>query len=233
MAHVVVQGVRQETCEAQAGREESRQRKTTGSSPRERETPDEREGEGLETQKAIVGQRDQEGAREISSYEMVAAGLDQLPVGVARALRLLWGRGPIDAGSLRPLIEQRESWYRAFEYRPSVPSMQHLKRDETPRGMASQQRINRVNPMSSAWCFLNPPYQYIRPWAEKCVPASVGSHWFAQSVHLEAYVYFLRPRLRFMEHHPKWAYPKDLILALYSPYHAAGYDTWAWPGWAN
>lgn len=95
--------------------------------------------------------------------------------------------------------------------------------------------------MSSAWCFLNPPYRYIRPWAEKCVqlkhrggqvallvPASVGSHWFAQSVHLEAYVYFLRPRLHFMEHHPEWAYPKDLILALYSPYHAAGYDTWDW-----
>jgi phage N-6-adenine-methyltransferase len=86
--------------------------------------------------------------------------------------------------------------------------------------------------------WLNPPYNNIAPWAEKCaeqsaigpcriaflVPASVGSNWFADHVDGKALVLFLRPRLTFVGH--TQCYPKDLILALYG--EKPGYECWRW-----
>lgn len=60
-----------------------------------------------------------------------------------------------------------------------------------------------------ALAFLNPPFGRIEPWVQKCaaarrlrilflVPASVGSNWWAESVHGPAdRVLLLRPRLEF------------------------------------
>src|SRR3954465_2086683 len=59
-------------------------------------------------------------------------------------------------------------------------------------------------------CFLNPPFNLITPWAEKCAreasrgckilfltPASVDSNWWANYVHGKAWVEFLSPRISF------------------------------------
>jgi hypothetical protein len=93
-----------------------------------------------------------------------------------------------------------------------------------------------------AW--LNPPYSDIRPWVAKCeataaaaleagvqyriaalLPASVGSSWFAEHVHLKCMVHFLSPRLTFVGH--KNPYPKDLMLCVYG-LCGVGYRTWNW-----
>lgn len=81
----------------------------------------------------------------------------------------------------------------------------------------------------AAW--LNPPFKHIRPWVKKChenrdlyddadpenivvvpgprifslVPASVCSGWFADYVQGNAGIYYLRPRLVFID--PRTGYP--------------------------
>ncbi len=84
------------------------------------------------------------------------------------------------------------------------------------------------------WCWLNPPFGNIAPWAEKCwtsgirvaflVPASVGANWFRDWVDGKAYVFFLSPRLSFDGKDP---YPKDCILCLYGT-GMTGYKCWDW-----
>ena len=87
--------------------------------------------------------------------------------------------------------------------------------------------------------WLNPPYANIWPWAAKCaeegemgariamlVPASIGSNWFAEHVHDKALVLAISPRVTFVGHTSP--YPKDLILAVYGPWVAPGFDTWRW-----
>lgn len=88
----------------------------------------------------------------------------------------------------------------------------------------------------AGWGWLNPEFGDIAPWAERCaetcaaggriaflVPASVGSNWFAESVHDKARVLLFRPRLSFDGIAP---YPKDCILCLYGL--RPGYETWLW-----
>lgn len=92
-----------------------------------------------------------------------------------------------------------------------------------------------------AWGFLNPPFKDIDPWAQRCwqtkqlggqvaflVPASVGANWFKHFVHGKARVLFLNGRLAFIEGQPDELYPKDCILALYSPHCEPGYKVWTW-----
>lgn len=87
--------------------------------------------------------------------------------------------------------------------------------------------------------WLNPPFGNIPPFAEKCakegplgarvkmlVPAAVSTNWWAKSVHGQALVLFLRPRIRFVGH--KAGFPKDLALCCYGPWVAPGYSTWRW-----
>ena len=83
----------------------------------------------------------------------------------------------------------------------------------------------RVPPGSIVW--VNPPYENIKPWVKKAaevsyfwgttiavlIPASVGSNWWCEHVHLKAAVYFIRPRLKFIGH--EQGYPKDLALVVY------------------
>lgn len=84
------------------------------------------------------------------------------------------------------------------------------------------------------WCWLNPPFGHIEPWARKCmlhrdsriaflVPASTGASWFTDWVAGWARVLFLSPRLSFDGVGP---YPKDCILALYG--EPPGYEPWDW-----
>lgn len=91
------------------------------------------------------------------------------------------------------------------------------------------------------WGWCNPPYTNISPWAERClatkdaggqiallVPASVGANWYREFVHKKAVVYALNGRLHFMKDKPAWGYPKDCILALYSPVLPPKFDVWSW-----
>lgn len=88
-------------------------------------------------------------------------------------------------------------------------------------------------------CWLNPPFGDIPRWAERAamagslgarivmlVPASVGTLWFAESVHRQALVLALSPRVRFEGH--AQPFPKDLLLAAYGPPCAPTFDTWRW-----
>lgn len=96
------------------------------------------------------------------------------------------------------------------------------------------------------WCWLNPPFDHIAPWAKKCslesdpygdhgawiamlVPASVGSNWWRDFVHQHAHVHFLNGRITFLfaDGTPQnGPYPKDLALCLYGD--EPGYDVWDW-----
>lgn len=91
------------------------------------------------------------------------------------------------------------------------------------------------------WGWLNPPYKQIGPWAYACsqmklnggsiaflVPAAVGSNWFRDYVDGHALVLLLNGRIPFMPNKPKWLYPKDCILCLFSPSVAPGYEVWTW-----
>ena len=83
------------------------------------------------------------------------------------------------------------------------------------------------------WCFLNPPFANITPWAKKCsesgikiaflVPAAVGSNWFRHYVDGKARVLLLNGRISFDGIGP---YPKDCILCLYGV--TPGYEIWNW-----
>ena len=91
------------------------------------------------------------------------------------------------------------------------------------------------------WGWLNPPFANIDPWAAGCaetsqdggsvaflVPASVGANWYRDHLHHKALVLGLCGRLAFIEGQPKELYPKDCILALFSPLVAPGFDVWTW-----
>lgn len=95
--------------------------------------------------------------------------------------------------------------------------------------------------VGGGWGWLNPEFGDIRPWAKKCyetklaggsvaflVPAGVGSNWFRDYVHRKAFVLALNGRIPFMPDKPKWGYPKDCILSLFSPLIPAGFDVWTW-----
>ena len=89
------------------------------------------------------------------------------------------------------------------------------------------------------WCWLNPPFSDIKPWAMKAyeesrkgakvamlVPASTGSNWFREWVDGKAFVNLLNGRLTFVGHTSP--YPKDCMLLLYSKYIRGGYYVWRW-----
>ena len=94
------------------------------------------------------------------------------------------------------------------------------------------------------WCWLNPPYARLEPWAKKCyeeaqkgckiallVPAAVGSNWFRDWIHLKALVVcFLNGRLAFIPEKPSWGYPKDCMLVLFngSTTGETAYVVWDW-----
>lgn len=88
-------------------------------------------------------------------------------------------------------------------------------------------------------CWLNPPFGDIAAFAQKAAaekdrgariamltPASIGANWFAEHVHGKALVLAVRPRITFVCHDDP--YPKDLILSVYAPDVAPGFDLWRW-----
>lgn len=96
-------------------------------------------------------------------------------------------------------------------------------------------------PSQSDWGWLNPEFEKIAPWAARCaavrelgrniaflVPASVGANWFRDHVAGHAHVKFLNGRLAFIPNKPEALYPKDCILALFSPRWQAAYVVWEW-----
>ena len=94
----------------------------------------------------------------------------------------------------------------------------------------------QVWPIPEGWGWLNPPFNDIAPWAERCartarnggkiaflVPAAVGANWFRDDVQGHALVYALNGRLSFDGKNP---YPKDCILCLYGA--PPGFAVWNW-----
>jgi hypothetical protein len=57
-------------------------------------------------------------------------------------------------------------------------------------------------------------------------PAAVSTDWFADHVHLKAFVVFIRPRIVFTGH--ATGFPKDLALFHWGPKVVPGYETWRW-----
>jgi hypothetical protein len=91
------------------------------------------------------------------------------------------------------------------------------------------------------WGWLNPPFANIGPWAKRCletreaggqiaflVPASVGSNWFRDYINDKAFWLALNGRIPFMPDKPKWLYPKDCMLVLFSQKFKPGYEVWTW-----
>lgn len=92
------------------------------------------------------------------------------------------------------------------------------------------------------WGWLNPPFDTIEPFAERCartalhggkvaflVPASTGSNWFRDYVFGHALVLLLNGRITFEG--AEDPYPKDLLLALYgAPFmpHDQRVEVWTW-----
>lgn len=125
--------------------------------------------------------------------------------------------------------------------------------DEEVNALAPEQDAQRWADMTNqtylgttkGWGWLNPPFARIAPWAQRCwemrelggqvallVPAAVGSNWWRDYVHGKAHVLFLNGRLHFMPEKPKWGYPKDCALCLYSsaPEWEPTYKVWTWKG---
>lgn len=87
--------------------------------------------------------------------------------------------------------------------------------------------------------WLNPPFDNIAPWAEKCretylagkysrtilllTPASIGSNWFKDCVWQRARVFALNGRLCFDGKAP---YPKDCMLSVFGL--PPGFEVWKW-----
>lgn len=91
------------------------------------------------------------------------------------------------------------------------------------------------------WNWLNPPFADLEPWVAKAskeglngayvamlVPASVGANWWREWVEPNSYVVYLNGRLAFIPDKPKWLYPKDLALLLYTPWPMTGHEIWHW-----
>ena len=87
--------------------------------------------------------------------------------------------------------------------------------------------------------WLNPPFNNIAPWAERCletagrgaeivllVPASVGANWYRDNVHGKADIYFLNGRLKFVG--AVDPYPKDLMLVHYHRQALSNPKTYVW-----
>lgn len=100
------------------------------------------------------------------------------------------------------------------------------------------------NALAQSWqrggvLYCNPPFGTTRLWVAKAreegakgarihmlIPASVSSRWFAREVHHHALVLALRPKLMFVGHDAQ--YPKDLMLCVWGPWVAPGFDVWKW-----
>lgn len=91
------------------------------------------------------------------------------------------------------------------------------------------------------WNWLNPPYADIEPWVKRAcqeyesrnvrtavlIPASVGSNWWREWVHLRATVLFLNGRITFVGCEDP--YPKDCALLLYAyQSYMPNYSIWTW-----
>lgn len=89
------------------------------------------------------------------------------------------------------------------------------------------------------WGFCNPPFAHLAPWVQKAwqeaelgafiamlLPASVGSNWWRDWVHDKAHVLLLNGRVQFVG--ADGLYPKDTVIALYTPHSHGGYEIYDW-----
>lgn len=86
--------------------------------------------------------------------------------------------------------------------------------------------------------FLNPGFANAGKWAERCASESrcgarvalltplSSDNWARDFVHGHAQVEGLNPRVKFVGH--KTAFPKCLMLSMYGPGFAIGFEIWRW-----
>lgn len=110
---------------------------------------------------------------------------------------------------------------------------------------ALQQSWHQWTGHDHGWGWCNPPFAHIEPWVKHAstqmamgaqvamlLPAGIGSNWFRQWVHLQAFWLALNGRLTFMGQ--PTCYPKDCILVLWDLDLQPGasgnapYDVWEW-----
>ena len=129
----------------------------------------------------------------------------------------------------------------AFDYAADATNAKAAVYWSKQNDSLSKSPVEWAHKTLDGWGWLNPPFSRIGPWAKLCaesaelgahilllVPAAVGSNWFRDYVHKRAAVYFLNGRIPFMPDKPMWLYPKDCILAVYSPLQWRSYEVWNW-----
>lgn len=116
----------------------------------------------------------------------------------------------------------------------------------TPHNSKAPKYITReMNSFNVDWrhyggtAWLNPEFNDIGPWAERCMlmapsggpfrilfltPASIGANWFRDYVHRKAMVIALNGRLTFKGADDP--YPKDTMLSVFGV--EPGFDVWDW-----
>jgi phage N-6-adenine-methyltransferase len=103
---------------------------------------------------------------------------------------------------------------------------------------ALTKRWDILTPHDSDLCWLNPPFDDIAPWAEKCAreaargarillltPASIGANWFRDHVHGKAHVFALNGRITFVG--ASDPYPKDCMISAFG-IGAPAFSVWSW-----
>lgn len=147
----------------------------------------------------------------------------------------------LNRGGSRQDYETPSDFISAVEHRFGLISCDLAARPDNAKGPIWFDET--TNSLSIDWhktggaLWLNPPFDNIAPWAEKCAaesskgakilfltPASVGSNWFAKFVFKKANVLFLNKRLQFVG--AKDAYPKDCILSCFG--YGEGFEIWRW-----
>jgi phage N-6-adenine-methyltransferase len=140
------------------------------------------------------------------------------PWSFVRAVEEKWGPMVCDLACTRENARAPAGYY--------FPEVDSLKAD-----------WSKDYPTGNLW--LNPPFAFIDPWAEKCAwhgirrdgliflltPASIGTDWFRARVWGNARVLGVSPRLMFEGTDDP--YPKDLMLSIFGK-ATAGFDLWRW-----
>ena len=154
------------------------------------------------------------------------------------------GRSKQDYGTPWPFFEAVEN--KLLNAKFDVDLAAHAENTKVPGNFVNAERnslaLNWSTEFAGKLGWLNPEFADLATWALKCktekglrivtlTPASVSTNWYAEHVHEQALIVFVRPRLTFVG--AKDPYPKDLMLSLWNFNNdkgepLTGFDIWRW-----